>query len=49
MIVFTKTKAGADELVVMLKRENLDAEALHSNRSQNVTNTIIRSNSEKIN
>lgn len=36
MIVFTKTKAGADELVKMLKRENLDAEALHSNRSQNV-------------
>jgi ATP-dependent RNA helicase RhlE len=36
MIVFTKTKAGADELVVMLKKENLDAEALHSNRSQNV-------------
>ncbi len=36
MIVFTKTKAGADELVVMLKRENINAEALHSNRSQNV-------------
>lgn len=36
MIVFTKTKAGADELVVMMKRENIDAEALHSNRSQNV-------------
>lgn len=36
MIVFTKTKAGADELVLMLKRENLDAEALHSNRSQQV-------------
>lgn len=36
MIVFTKTKAGADELVKTLKNENFDAEALHSNRSQNV-------------
>lgn len=36
MIVFTKTKAGADRLTEALSRENIISEALHSDRSQQV-------------
>lgn len=34
-LVFTRTKHGADKVVKMLTRENISAEAIHGNKSQN--------------
>ncbi len=34
-LVFTRTKHGADKVVKMLTRENIKAEAIHGNKSQN--------------
>lgn len=35
MLIFSKTKHGADKIVKGLRRENIDAEAIHGNKSQN--------------
>lgn len=35
VLVFTRTKYGADKVVKMLKRNNIKAEAIHGNKSQN--------------
>ena len=34
-LVFTRTKHGADKLVKTLRRSNIDAEAIHGNKTQN--------------
>jgi ATP-dependent RNA helicase RhlE len=35
MLIFSKTKHGADKIVKGLRRENIDAEAIHGNKTQN--------------
>jgi ATP-dependent RNA helicase RhlE len=35
VLVFAKTKHGADKVVKMLQRENIPSEAIHGNKSQN--------------
>ncbi|MCO5234137.1 MAG: DEAD/DEAH box helicase [Chitinophagales bacterium] len=41
MVIFTKTKAGANQLVKELEKVNIKAEALHSDRSQQVRIRIL--------
>jgi len=35
VLVFSRTKHGADKIVKMLRRDNIQAEAIHGNKSQN--------------
>jgi ATP-dependent RNA helicase RhlE len=40
-LVFTRTKHGADKVVKMLLRENIKAEAIHGNKSQNARQSAL--------
>ena len=40
-LVFTRTKHGADKVVKMLTRENIKAEAIHGNKSQNARQSAL--------
>jgi ATP-dependent RNA helicase RhlE len=42
-IVFSRTKHGADKLVRRLRRANIDAEAIHGNKSQNARTRAMKS------
>lgn len=41
-LVFSKTKHGCDKLVKMLRRANIDAEAIHGDKSQNARTRAMR-------
>jgi len=41
-LVFSKTKYGCDKLVKMLRRANIDAEAIHGDKSQNARTRAMR-------
>lgn len=41
VIVFARTKHGADRIAVYLEKANIDAEALHGNKSQNARQRIL--------
>ncbi|MGB4960236.1 MAG: helicase-related protein, partial [Saprospiraceae bacterium] len=42
-LVFTRTKHGADKVVKMLTRENIKAQAIHGNKSQNARQNALAS------
>ena len=41
-LVFTRTKYGADKLVKLLRRSNMDAEAIHGDKTQNARTRAMR-------
>ena len=41
-LVFSKTKHGCDKLVKMLRRENIEAESIHGDKSQNARTRAMR-------
>ncbi len=43
MLIFSKTKHGADKIVKGLRRENIDAEAIHGNKTQNARTKALKS------
>jgi ATP-dependent RNA helicase RhlE len=40
-LVFSRTKHGADKIVKLLKRENIDAAAIHGNKSQGARQRVL--------